>query len=93
MLKDKIITDFEKHKDLLTVDFPESIGKLKRDAYNRFLTLDFPHNKLENWRFTDISKLLGNDYTHYWAPPTGHVDRKTVPVRVARDGHLYRYSI
>lgn len=74
MLKDTIIHDFEQHKDILLNDFSDTIRDIKQKAIDSYMRSGMPHNKLENWRFTDISKLLGNDYAHYWAPPTGHVD-------------------
>jgi len=74
MLKETLIKDYNNNKNLLYDGFSERIQILKERAFNCFQKQDMPHNKLENWRFTDIGKILENTYEHYWYPPTENVN-------------------
>lgn len=74
MLKDTIIQDFELHKDILLNDFSDTIRHIKQKAFDNYLRLGMPHTKLENWRFTDIGKVIQNTYNHFFKPPTTNID-------------------
>jgi len=74
MLKDIITKDFEINKDILLNSFSETIKSIKQKAFDNFCLMGFPHNKLENWRFTDISKIIENSYNHYLNPSTEIID-------------------
>ncbi len=73
-LNDFLIKEFQNNKKILTAQFPKSLVGLKELAYNSFIKQGFPHTRLENWRHTDISKLLQNNYQHFWKPETENVD-------------------
>ena len=74
MLKDIIINDFEANKDILLNSFSGAVKTIKQKAFDNFCLMGFPHNKLENWRFTDISKIIENSYKHNLHPPTEIID-------------------
>lgn len=74
MLTEFILKEFDLHHELLTSHLPESIKILKQTAFDSFVQQGMPHSKMENWRHTDISKLLKNNYQHFWKPETGNVD-------------------
>ena len=74
MLKDTIIQDFELHKDILLNNFSDTIRDIKQKAFDNYLKLGMPHTKLENWRQTDISKVIQNTYNHFFKPPAANID-------------------
>lgn len=60
-LKDKIIRTYWENSEFLDKTiFQEGI---RDKAIRQFERLGFPHTKLEEWRFTNLSEYLKNDYT------------------------------
>jgi len=74
MFKEKIIKDFEENKYLLFDNISKDIQSAKEQAFKNFLKQGMPNTKSENWRFTDISKILLNNYEHCWVPSSENID-------------------
>jgi Fe-S cluster assembly protein SufD len=55
-MTEKIQIDFE--KTIKTSDFSESEIRLKKEFLNKFIANGFPSRKLENWKFSDINKII-----------------------------------
>lgn len=69
--KERFLTGAE----LLRRDGPEWLQSLRRSAEERFLDLEFPHRKMEQWRFTNIGPLLKTAFTPV-KERTGSVSRE-----------------
>lgn len=48
----------------------------RSERLRRFLTLGWPHRKLEAWRYTDLTALAGRD----WTPPTLPLEDNPQPI-------------
>ncbi len=58
-MEQKLKIDFEKHLSTSTFSIKE-IEK-KKESLNYFLKNGFPNRKLENWKFSDIGKVIKNN--------------------------------
>lgn len=78
-LKDKMVQLFEeKQEHVFRNDSPVIIQKRKA-AFEYFKKIGFPHSKVENWRNTDISKALKEDYNYFIQPNSNKgVDLDTI---------------
>ncbi len=59
---------FEQYQPLITRYDTPTITNRRREAFEVFKEIGFPTKKLENWRNTDMSKVLEHDYNYYLAP-------------------------
>ncbi|MCB0806199.1 MAG: Fe-S cluster assembly protein SufD [Bacteroidales bacterium] len=73
-LKNKVTDLYKENKDRIFSNDPPEIRKLREDAFNRFLQLDFPTTRLESWKNTDLRKVLEKDYSIMFEPENGNVD-------------------
>ena len=72
-MEQNIKTDFEKllHKST----FSNNEKDTKRESLNNFIEKGFPNRKLEDWKFSDISRVIQKNigavsYTHLRAHET-----------------------
>lgn len=61
-LRDKFLKQFEEQKELLFSRDTKSMAGLREEGYKVFKKIGFPHKRLENWRNTDLAKILNRDY-------------------------------
>lgn len=61
-LKDKFLKQFEDHKNELFKRDTKNMSGLRTRGYNTFREIGFPNKKLENWKNTDLCKVLDFDY-------------------------------
>lgn len=77
-LKHKILQMFHDHKEVIMKhDYPE-LSQKRTEAILEFEKAGFPSNRLENWKNTDLQKMLAEDYSLYFKPPavqTHELDR------------------
>ncbi len=50
------------------------ITELRKEAFAIFNKLGFPTNTIEQWRGTDLSRVLNHEYTALLAPPSQELD-------------------
>ncbi len=74
MLKKNIYDIYRAHQNQLLDGFPEHVKQLKKTAFDAFQKNGFPHNRLEKWRHTDLSKVLDHDFECYFEPEKKHID-------------------
>lgn len=70
--KENLITTYRKHPAFLAEN--GFLKSLREHAIEEFSKLGFPTTKLEEWRFTDLSAVLKNDYSIYLENTEGNVD-------------------
>jgi len=61
LLKDKILETFKGNRDFLEKTVFQK--GLRDKAIDQFNKLGFPHTKLEEWRFTNLTEVLKKDYS------------------------------
>ena len=74
IIKDKLETEFQKNKELIFDNINGSIKAARLKAFDNFLKHGIPHTKLEDWRFTDISKFISADYIQHFRQPKREVE-------------------
>lgn len=62
-LKEHLISLFYRNRDLIRGNSTQKVAELQELGLAEFEKLGFPNQKMENWRFTDISPLLEVDFT------------------------------
>jgi Fe-S cluster assembly protein SufD len=72
ILKDKILSVFRENKNHLDNTIFQS--GIREKSIESFDKLGFPHNKLEEWRFTNLADILKNDYSIFLENTEGNVD-------------------
>ncbi len=73
LIKDKLVSDFQSNKELIFDNINGTIKKARLNAFENFLKQGIPHTKLEDWRFTDVSKFIGADYIQNFRQPKREV--------------------
>ncbi|MCF8228279.1 MAG: Fe-S cluster assembly protein SufD [Bacteroidales bacterium] len=73
-LKEKFEKQFEEHKkDLFSRD-TKTVAEYRTKGFESFRQMGFPHKRMENWRNTDLSKVLDMDYNQNLIPAQEEVD-------------------
>lgn len=54
---DRYLVEFDSVEKELAARGPESLGRLRRQAIDRFAQLGFPTIRLEDWRFTNVAPI------------------------------------
>jgi Fe-S cluster assembly protein SufD len=67
-LREQMAQLFEQHQPLITRYDTLAITQRRQEAFGIFSEIGFPNAKLENWRNTDVSKVLEYDYNYYIEP-------------------------
>lgn len=67
-LDKKMINTFEENRELIFSNDSPALIKRREQAISAFKKQGFPGPKTENWRNTDISKTLSEDYNYYLEP-------------------------
>ncbi|MBL7905917.1 MAG: Fe-S cluster assembly protein SufD [Bacteroidales bacterium] len=65
---------WDEKRDMLGISDPERVAQLRQNAMQGFRNLGFPHTKLEKWRNTDLSRMLGNAFTFPFEAQIENVD-------------------
>ncbi len=68
-LKDKLCSDFATYNAQITENDTAVIKKVRQTAFDQFLQLGLPTQKLEDWRNTDLTEVYMEDYHHYYQKP------------------------
>lgn len=67
-LKDLMIELFEENREMIfRFDTPD-LKDRRLAAFDDFKRTGFPHNKIENWRNTDLKRALETKYQYYFEP-------------------------
>lgn len=61
-LKESLVSLFYQNRDSITGNSTSRVQELQFLGLGEFEKQGFPHEKMENWRFTDIKPLLENEY-------------------------------
>lgn len=67
-LDKRMIQAFEENREVIFKNDSPAIVARREQAMKNFRKLGFPTTKVENWRHTDISKTLSEDYNYYLEP-------------------------
>ena len=70
-LERNFISDFRQNLGVITKNDTASLVRLREEAISRFEETGFPKSSDEQWRFTDVSKIIGNSgrMVHPFTPP------------------------
>ena len=63
-----MINTFDENRELIFGNDSPAVIKRREQAISAFKKQGFPGPKTENWRHTDISKTLSEDYNYYLEP-------------------------
>ncbi|MFH1321148.1 MAG: Fe-S cluster assembly protein SufD [Bacteroidota bacterium] len=61
-IKDYFVSDFERHKDEILGNSSANIREIREKAIVSFEKLGIPAGKNEEWKYSNVKKILGNDY-------------------------------
>lgn len=61
-LKEMLVSLFFQNRDSIRGNSTPKVQELQNLGLDEFEKQGFPHEKMENWRFTDIKPLLENEY-------------------------------
>jgi Fe-S cluster assembly protein SufD len=78
LLKDKISDLYYKNKTRIFNQNPAGINQIREQSFTDFLKLDFPTEKTEAWKNTDLKKVLEQDFTFYFEPTDKNIDIENV---------------
>ena len=67
-LRQQMTQLFEQHQPLITRRDTPSVTRRRHEAFGVFSEIGFPTTRIENWRNTDVSKVLEHDYHYYLEP-------------------------
>lgn len=73
-LKQKIADLYQENKDKIFLNDPPELTQMREASFRQFLKLDFPTQKDEAWKNTDLKKILDRDYRLLFEPANGNVD-------------------
>lgn len=76
--QDKLINLFERKKQEIFSDNPESVRKKRELAFNDFVKQGLPTNKMESWRNTDLKPVLARKFEIEFSPSMEKVDMDKV---------------
>lgn len=68
--KNHLVELYKQNKDLLWDVSTELIQQKREKAVEIFHLLGFPSTKLENWKKTDLSTILGKEYNTFFEKPS-----------------------
>ncbi len=68
-LKDKLCSDFNIFQHQIIENDSPVITLERQKAFNQFVQLGLPTQKLEDWRNTDLTDVYMEDYHHYYDKP------------------------
>lgn len=92
--KDKQLSKFISHFDILESGLNDTesqpIHQVRREALNNFKYLGFPGKRDEEWRFTDISPILDNDYKPLLYPQITKISKDDVDQLTFQDTSVLR---
>jgi len=74
LLKEKISTLFNENKVQIFNNNPSEVKELREHAFVDFLKLDFPTEKTEAWKNTDLKKVLEQDFVFFFEPTDKNID-------------------
>ncbi len=66
--KERMIGLFEQNREGIVVNDTRAIREIREKALESFRKLGFPHNKMEEWRHTNLAESLGKGYDYYFYP-------------------------
>jgi Fe-S cluster assembly protein SufD len=69
--RERMAALFEKNRKEIFKNDPEPVSRLRQQAFDSFVELGFPHNRMEDWRNTDLKEWLGKEYEYYFHPLPG----------------------
>lgn len=75
MLKEILIKGFEKFNAGLNGEADNPIHAIRNNAFALFEQQGFPHKKLEDWKYTRLSKLVQNEFN---IPDSASIDENSV---------------
>ncbi len=61
-IKESFLSNFKDFENQLNGESKSDFHKIRKDAINNFSEMDFPDNKNEEWKYTNISSLLNNNF-------------------------------
>ena len=61
-IKEIFKSNFNEFEDRLNGESKTEFHKLRKNAFDHFSNLNFPNNKDEEWRYTNISPLVNNNF-------------------------------
>ena len=67
-LKDRMIKLFEDNRDTIFKNDKDVVIQRRKNAFESFKSMGFPHSKIENWRNTDLKQTLNSPYNYYFEP-------------------------
>ncbi len=76
---DRYVVEFDHFQRELAGKEPERIGKLRHEAFERFIELGFPTVRQEQWRFTNVAPIARTEF------------KLQVSTDQVREGDLARY--
>lgn len=62
-IKESFLNNFKDFENSLNGESKSDFHKLRKQAFNNFYELDFPDRKNEEWRYTNISPLLQQNFS------------------------------
>ena len=65
-LQNKILNLFNENKETIFQNDPAEIMKLREEAISEFERIGFPTNKMEEWRNTDLRKILSQEFSFHF---------------------------
>lgn len=65
--KDNFIKHFTDNKNQIFEGLTQDIIDIRTDAFEYFNEVGFPTKREEDWRFTDLKKVLDPNYTHIYS--------------------------
>jgi len=88
--KDRFLSAFELSHGKALNGKNASISSHREAAIERFASLGVPTNRLEAWKYTDISKIIDREYTLPLSPTVPAVDRDTLDAVLIDDLDAHR---
>lgn len=67
-LKDLMVELFEENREVIFRHDTPDLKARRLIAFDEFKRTGFPHNKIENWRNTDLKRTLEASYQYYFEP-------------------------
>ena len=73
-IKEKLLVDFESNREIIFGEINGSIRKARENAFGLFVKEGIPHNKLEDWRYTDLNNAISPNYVQNFKHPKREVE-------------------
>lgn len=73
-LKNSLVQFYQDHFLPGKRNEPAFISSIREESIRQFIQLEFPHQKMENWRSTSLAKALDVNYTYLIKPEEKTID-------------------